>query len=298
MSAGLHAAAAHHRARLVADGRRQDVEVARQRRPLPGLRRACSVSMRLRYFVMREMPLGQDANFSDDAFLTRFNADLANDLGNLVSRATTMVQRYCDGVMPGGAAGSRRRRSIAICADAAIDDAIDAVKASFEAFQVSQALQDDVGADPARQQIHRRARAVGAGEGRRPTRDAEPDAVSRRRCAAGDCGARRSGDARCGGRIRANARRRRSRTVDDAEGRARWRPARSLRTDRTAVPEHRKNRRGTAQHDDRQRIQLRHRRPISGSAGAGRRRRPPPRLHRRRGPAPAADDGASPSTTS
>src|SRR5215213_8419168 len=54
----------------------------------------------LRYFVMREMVLGADANFSDDAILTRFNADLANDLGNLVSRATTMVHRYCEGVLP------------------------------------------------------------------------------------------------------------------------------------------------------------------------------------------------------
>jgi len=54
----------------------------------------------LRYFVLREMTLGPDSNFSDDAFLTRYNADLANDLGNLVSRATTMVHRYCGGVIP------------------------------------------------------------------------------------------------------------------------------------------------------------------------------------------------------
>ena len=54
----------------------------------------------LRYFVMREMVLGQDANFADDAFLTRYNADLANDLGNVVSRVTTMIQRYCGGVVP------------------------------------------------------------------------------------------------------------------------------------------------------------------------------------------------------
>jgi methionyl-tRNA synthetase len=67
---------------------------------VPGLRRTCLASTRLRYFVMREMTLGADANFADDAILTRFNADLANDLGNLVSRATTMVQRYCDGVVP------------------------------------------------------------------------------------------------------------------------------------------------------------------------------------------------------
>src|SRR5687768_17444051 len=54
----------------------------------------------LRYFVMREMPLGLDANFSDEGILTRFNADLANDLGNVVSRTTTMIQRYCDGIVP------------------------------------------------------------------------------------------------------------------------------------------------------------------------------------------------------
>ncbi len=53
-----------------------------------------------RYFVLREMTLGHDANFTDDAFLTRYNADLANDLGNLVSRATTMIHRYCAGMIP------------------------------------------------------------------------------------------------------------------------------------------------------------------------------------------------------
>jgi methionyl-tRNA synthetase len=54
----------------------------------------------LRYFVYREMSFGQDADFADQAFLTRYNADLANDLGNLVSRATTMVHRYCGGTVP------------------------------------------------------------------------------------------------------------------------------------------------------------------------------------------------------
>src|SRR5688500_8652042 len=54
----------------------------------------------LRYFVMREMVVGQDANFTDDTFLTRYNSDLANDLGNVVSRVTTMIQRYCGGVVP------------------------------------------------------------------------------------------------------------------------------------------------------------------------------------------------------
>jgi methionyl-tRNA synthetase len=54
----------------------------------------------LRYFVMREMVVGLDAIFADDAFLTRYNSDLANDLGNVVSRVTTMVHRYCNGVVP------------------------------------------------------------------------------------------------------------------------------------------------------------------------------------------------------
>ena len=59
----------------------------------------------LRYFVFREMVFGQDASFGDEAVLTRYNADLANDLGNLVSRSTTMIHRYCGGR---GAARDRR----------------------------------------------------------------------------------------------------------------------------------------------------------------------------------------------
>ncbi len=47
-----------------------------------------------RYFVMREMTFGLDADFSEEAFVGRLNADLANDLGNLVSRATTLIVNY------------------------------------------------------------------------------------------------------------------------------------------------------------------------------------------------------------
>jgi methionyl-tRNA synthetase len=54
----------------------------------------------LRYFVMREMVFGQDASFGDEAVLGRYNSDLANDLGNLVSRATTMLHRYSEGAVP------------------------------------------------------------------------------------------------------------------------------------------------------------------------------------------------------
>ena len=60
-----------------------------------------------RYFVLREMTLGHDASFSDEGMLTRYNADLANDLGNLASRTTTMIQRYCGGVVPRSSAAGR-----------------------------------------------------------------------------------------------------------------------------------------------------------------------------------------------
>jgi methionyl-tRNA synthetase len=47
----------------------------------------------LRYFLLREMAFGQDASFSDEAFLTRYNADLANDLGNTVSRVASLCRQ-------------------------------------------------------------------------------------------------------------------------------------------------------------------------------------------------------------
>jgi methionyl-tRNA synthetase len=54
----------------------------------------------LRYFLAREMTFGQDASFSDEAFLERFNADLANALGNTASRTLSMTGRYLDGRVP------------------------------------------------------------------------------------------------------------------------------------------------------------------------------------------------------
>ena len=53
----------------------------------------------LRYFLLREMAFGQDAVFSEDAFIVRVNADLANNLGNLVSRTLSMQHRYFEGTV-------------------------------------------------------------------------------------------------------------------------------------------------------------------------------------------------------
>jgi methionyl-tRNA synthetase len=54
----------------------------------------------LRYFVLREMVLGQDADFSDERFETRYQSDLAKKLGNLVQRTLSMINRYREGRIP------------------------------------------------------------------------------------------------------------------------------------------------------------------------------------------------------
>lgn len=53
-----------------------------------------------RYFLIAEMNLGQDAAFTEEAFLRRYHADLANDLGNLLNRVLSMIHRYCQGRLP------------------------------------------------------------------------------------------------------------------------------------------------------------------------------------------------------
>jgi methionyl-tRNA synthetase len=58
----------------------------------------------VRYFLLREVPFGLDGDFSHTALVQRINSDLANDIGNLLSRSTAMAVKYFDGLLPSPAA--------------------------------------------------------------------------------------------------------------------------------------------------------------------------------------------------
>ncbi|MGO9323543.1 MAG: methionine--tRNA ligase [Terracidiphilus sp.] len=74
----------------------------------------------LRYFLLREIPFGQDGNFSFDALVQRYNGDLANGYGNLVSRVVNMVHKYFGGVVPETGAETPAEAALRANAEAAI----------------------------------------------------------------------------------------------------------------------------------------------------------------------------------
>lgn len=87
----------------------------------------------LRYFLLREVVFGQDGSFSYDALVNRYNADLANGLGNLASRTLAMIQQYCGGAIPPGPGDPEIADQTRVAVDSALD--------SFELLQFSRGLE-------------------------------------------------------------------------------------------------------------------------------------------------------------
>ena len=83
----------------------------------------------LRYFLLRETSFGKDGSFSYDALVGRYNSDLANGLGNLVSRTLTMINQYRDGFIPAKT-------------DVSLTDTIRRVQQFYDDFDFSRALEE------------------------------------------------------------------------------------------------------------------------------------------------------------
>jgi methionyl-tRNA synthetase len=94
----------------------------------------------LRYFLLREVVFGQDGSFSFDALVQRYNADLANGLGNLASRTLAMITRYFRGEVPYPSAGVARQAADGAIAEAA-SRVIAECHALFDQYQFSRALE-------------------------------------------------------------------------------------------------------------------------------------------------------------
>jgi methionyl-tRNA synthetase len=90
----------------------------------------------LRYFLLREIPFGQDGSFSFDALVQRYNGDLANGYGNLVSRVVNMVHKYFGGVVPETGAETAAETSLRECAQRTIA----AFGPAFDELNFSEAL--------------------------------------------------------------------------------------------------------------------------------------------------------------
>ncbi|MGC9223816.1 MAG: methionine--tRNA ligase [Terracidiphilus sp.] len=90
----------------------------------------------LRYFLLREIPFGQDGNFSFDALVQRYNGDLANGYGNLVSRVVNMMHKYFGGVVP--EAGTATQAEAALRASA--ENVLASFGPAFDDLNFSEAL--------------------------------------------------------------------------------------------------------------------------------------------------------------
>ena len=91
----------------------------------------------LRYFLLREVPFGQDGNYSREAIIQRINADLANDLGNLAQRSLSMIAKNCGGRVPKPGTLTAADETIL----AAADGALARVSEAIDDFAIHRALE-------------------------------------------------------------------------------------------------------------------------------------------------------------
>ena len=181
-----------------------------------------------RYHFLADQRFGPDGDFSYEAMVARYNADLANNFGNLANRVLNMAVGYCDGVVP----ATRANGPLVAAAETAFAVAHRAARRT----RLLGRLRRGVGSDPRRQRLHRRAPAVGAQQGGR-RRSRRRGAGRLPRSAADRRAARIAGDPAGRGRAVAPPRAPRAargpvasprrRRVGPAPGRlARWRRAR------------------------------------------------------------------------
>lgn len=92
----------------------------------------------LKYFLLREYTFGHDGNYSTEALIKRINSDLANDLGNLVSRTVSMIEKYNSGIVPDAKLEDEYDKSLKEVALAAADR----VEAEMDKFALHSALEE------------------------------------------------------------------------------------------------------------------------------------------------------------